>query len=150
MKRFGRSYWRRWRRRRELALWGRIAGIGEEKAQRIVDEEMRRLGWGSGLWSASERGPAEGEDRAAIAAGDDNDIEMDSRPVKNGDMDACDQPALPPEKVNLCQYSGLTLSLTLLFVCAGSVSLLRTDPLANPNALSFSRSISTGRPTTLL
>ena len=29
-------------------------------------------------------------------------------PVKNGDMDARNQPALPPEKVYLCQYSGLT------------------------------------------
>jgi hypothetical protein len=25
----------------------------------------------------------------------DNDVEMDGRPVKDGDMDACNQPALP-------------------------------------------------------
>src|ERR1039458_6989241 len=41
-----------------------------------------------------------------IAAGADNDIEMDGGPVKDGDMDSRNQPALPPEKVNLCQYSG--------------------------------------------
>jgi hypothetical protein len=40
-----------------------------------------------------------------IAAGDDNDVEMDREPVKDGDMDPRGQPALPPEKVNLCQYS---------------------------------------------
>jgi hypothetical protein len=41
-----------------------------------------------------------------IAAGADNDVEMDGGPVKDGDMDSRNQPALPPEKVNLCQYSG--------------------------------------------
>ena len=45
-----------------------------------------------------------------IAAGGDNDVEMDGGPVKDGDMDSRDQPALPPEKANLCQYSGLTRS----------------------------------------
>jgi hypothetical protein len=44
---------------------------------------------------------------STIAAGGDNDIEMDGGPVKDGDMDSRGQPALPPEKVNLCQYSGL-------------------------------------------
>ena len=44
-----------------------------------------------------------------IAAGDDNDVEMDGGPVKDGDMDPRGQPALPPEKMNLCQYSGLPL-----------------------------------------
>ena len=62
---------------------------------------------GSGLGAASERGPAEGEDRPAIAAGDDNDVEMDGGPVKNGDMDSRGQPALPSGKVKLCQYPGL-------------------------------------------
>jgi hypothetical protein len=42
----------------------------------------------------------------AIVAGADNDVEMDGGPVKDGDMDSRGQPALPPEKVNLCQYSG--------------------------------------------
>jgi hypothetical protein len=41
-----------------------------------------------------------------IAAGGDNDVEMDGGPVKDGDMDSRGQPALPPEKVNLCQQSG--------------------------------------------
>ena len=53
---------------------------------------------GSGLGAASERGPAEGEDRPAIAAGDDNDVEMDGGPVKNGDMDSRGQPALHLKK----------------------------------------------------
>ena len=66
---------------------------------------------GSGLEAVSERGSAEGKNRTAVAAGNDNDIEMDSGSVKDGDMDACDQPALPPEKVNLCQYSGPVLDL---------------------------------------
>jgi hypothetical protein len=48
---------------------------------------------------ATESGPA-------IAAGDDNDVEMDGGPVKDGDMDSRGQPALPPEKANLCQNSG--------------------------------------------
>jgi hypothetical protein len=39
---------------------------------------------------------------AAVAAGDDDDLEMNRGPVKDGDMDARGQPALPPEKVNLC------------------------------------------------
>jgi hypothetical protein len=33
---------------------------------------------------------------------------MDSGALKDGDMDSRNQPALPPEKVNLCQYSGPT------------------------------------------
>ena len=44
----------------------------------------------------------------AIAAGDNNDVEMDGGPVKDGDMDLCGQSVLPPEKVKkvkLCQYS---------------------------------------------
>jgi hypothetical protein len=49
-----------------------------------------------------------------IASGNDNDVEMDGGSVKNGDMDARNQPALPSEKINLCQYSGLTpLPVTL-------------------------------------
>jgi hypothetical protein len=55
---------------------------------------------GSGLGAVSKRRPAKGEDRAVISAGDDNDVEMDSRPAYNGDMDSRDQPALPREKVN--------------------------------------------------
>jgi hypothetical protein len=31
---------------------------------------------------------------------------MDGRPVKDGNMDPRNQPVLPPEKVNLYQYSG--------------------------------------------
>jgi hypothetical protein len=54
----------------------------------------------------SERNDAEPKSGPAIAAGDDNDIEMDGGPVKNGDRDSCGQPALPPEAMNLCQYSG--------------------------------------------
>jgi hypothetical protein len=46
--------------------------------------------------------------RPAIAVADDNDVEMDGGPVKDEDMDSCSQPVLPPEKVNLYQYSGLT------------------------------------------
>ena len=38
--------------------------------------------------------------------GADNDVEMDGGPVKDGDVDSRGQPALPPEKANLCQYSG--------------------------------------------
>jgi hypothetical protein len=38
----------------------------------------------------------------AIAAGDDNGVEMDGGPVKDGVMDACDELALPLENVNLC------------------------------------------------
>jgi hypothetical protein len=53
----------------------------------------------------SERNDAEPKSGPAIAAGDDNDIEMDGGPVKNGDRDSCGQPALPPEAMNLCQYS---------------------------------------------
>jgi hypothetical protein len=41
-----------------------------------------------------------------VAAGDNNDVEMDGGSVKDGDMNSCGQPALPPEKVNLRQYSG--------------------------------------------
>jgi hypothetical protein len=33
-----------------------------------------------------------------IAAGNENDVEMDGGSVKDGDMDARNQPALPPEK----------------------------------------------------
>jgi hypothetical protein len=40
-----------------------------------------------------------------IAAGGDNDIEMDGGPVKDGNMDSRGQPALPSEKVNLCRRS---------------------------------------------
>jgi hypothetical protein len=40
-----------------------------------------------------------------IATGADNDVEMDGEPVKNGDMDSRGRPALPTDKVNLCQYS---------------------------------------------
>ena len=32
--------------------------------------------------------------RPAIAAGDDNDVEMEGGPVKDGDMNSCGQPAL--------------------------------------------------------
>jgi hypothetical protein len=39
-----------------------------------------------------------------IAAGGDNDVEMDGGQVKDGDMDSRGQPALPPEEMNLCQY----------------------------------------------
>jgi hypothetical protein len=42
---------------------------------------------GSGSEAVSERGPAEGENCAAIAAGDDNDVEMGSGPAKNGGID---------------------------------------------------------------
>ena len=45
---------------------------------------------GSGLEAVSERGSAEGKNRTAVAAGNDNDIEMDSGSVKDGDMDARD------------------------------------------------------------
>jgi hypothetical protein len=38
----------------------------------------------------------------------DNDIEMAGGSVQNADMDSDEQSAIPPEKVNLCQYSGLT------------------------------------------
>ena len=62
---------------------------------------------GSGSGAVSEKGWTEVEDREAIAAGDDNDVAMDRGSAKNGDMSR-DQPALPPEKVNLYQYSGLT------------------------------------------
>jgi hypothetical protein len=41
-----------------------------------------------------------------VAAGDDNDIEMDGGPVKDGDMGSRNQPALAPEKINLCQLPG--------------------------------------------
>jgi hypothetical protein len=37
-----------------------------------------------------------------------DDLERDREPVKNGDMDTRNQPALPSEKVILCQYPGLT------------------------------------------
>jgi len=43
---------------------------------------------------------------ALIAAGGDNDVEMDGGTVKDGDMDSRGQPALPPEEKNLCQRSG--------------------------------------------
>lgn len=56
----------------------------------------------------SERRSQESKDRPPVAAGDDNDVEMDRGTVKDGNMDACDEPALPLEEVNLCQYSGLT------------------------------------------
>ena len=57
---------------------------------------------------ASERGSSEGKDCAALAAGDNNDIEMDSEPAKDGDMDPRNQPPISLEKVNLCHYQGLT------------------------------------------
>jgi hypothetical protein len=43
----------------------------------------------------------------AFKAGDDNDIEMDSGTVKDGDVDPGNHQALPREEMNLCQYSGL-------------------------------------------
>jgi hypothetical protein len=48
---------------------------------------------GSGLGAVSKRRLVKGEDRAVISAGDDNDVEMDSRPAYNGDVDSRDQPA---------------------------------------------------------
>jgi hypothetical protein len=92
-----------------LALWGRATGIGRGKGATDRGRGDEEAGVGpSGSGAASERGPAEGANSAAAAAGDDHDIEMDSGEVEDGDMDPRNQPALPPEKVNLCQYSGPT------------------------------------------
>jgi len=55
--------------------------------------------------------PELGHDRA------DNDVEMDGRPVKDGDMDQRCQPALPPEKANLCQYQELPRLLIIFLAC---------------------------------
>jgi hypothetical protein len=38
-----------------------------------------------------------------IAVRADNDVEMDGGPFKDGDINSRGQPALPPEKINLCQ-----------------------------------------------
>jgi hypothetical protein len=40
----------------------------------------------------------------------ENDIEMAGGSVQDADMDSGEQSALPPEKVNLCQYSGPVLA----------------------------------------
>ena len=39
----------------------------------------------------SQRNDAGPKSGPAIAAGDDNDVEMDGGPVKDGDMDSCGQ-----------------------------------------------------------
>ena len=70
-----------------------------EKGLRLWRDEADRGTTPKGEWAESENIPA-------VATGDHDDIEMDGRPAKNGDMDARGQPALPCEKLNLCQYSG--------------------------------------------
>jgi YVTN family beta-propeller protein len=63
-------------------------------------------------------------------------------------MDARDQPALPPEKVNLCQYSGLThlmvaLALAMQLLAMGPTNLLAASPESNrflsPTALAVTK-----------
>jgi len=51
--------------------------------------------------------PAQGEDCTPAAAGNDNDLEMDSGAAEDGVMDTRNQSAVSLEKVILCQYSGL-------------------------------------------
>jgi hypothetical protein len=52
------------------------------------------------------RGLAKVEDRTAVETGTDHVAETGLNPLKNGDMTPFNQPALEPEKVILCQYSG--------------------------------------------
>jgi len=84
MKRFVRSYWRRWLRRREPRIMGMNCGIGAGKGATDRGRGNEEAGWLKRSGAESERGPAEGANSAAAAAGDDNDIEMDSRSVKDG------------------------------------------------------------------
>jgi hypothetical protein len=51
----------------------------------------------------------------------DNDVEMDGGPVNDGDVGSRGQPALPPEKAKLCQYSGPVYGRNEARVAAGSL-----------------------------
>ena len=50
---------------------------------------------GDRLGGTLEEGPAKGKDCGSIATRDDDDLEMDGESIKNGAMDARNQPAIP-------------------------------------------------------
>ena len=85
--------------------------------------------------AATQKGTCGSEDRPAMASGNDNDVEMDGGPVKNGDMDSCNRPALPSEKVNSCQYPGLTRFRFrfggILFLAGLSLALICNNALGD-------------------
>jgi hypothetical protein len=74
---------------------------------------------------APPKNPGEGKDGTAVETGKHYDVETDHKQAKNGVMASRDQPALSPEKVNLCQYSGLTgLRLWLRSAITTAVALI--------------------------
>src|SRR5438094_563514 len=90
--------------------------VTTERGQMLRGENARDCGRGDeavglegGRTAEAAQGVSQkGPDRAPIATGDDDDIEMDRGSIEDGDVDARNQSALSFEEIDLYQYSGLT------------------------------------------
>jgi hypothetical protein len=72
-----------------------IKESAQEKAQRLIRDELRRLGWGGiATQRKPQRRPGKGSDGVAFEAGNDDDAGLDSRAIAHGNQNASGVPAL--------------------------------------------------------
>ena len=64
---------------------------GEQKAERTVMEEMKRLGWDKGDLQGRRKG--EGGDGAPAEERNDHELEVDSTKAADGQLDLCLKPS---------------------------------------------------------